>query len=143
MMQLSPMYPPAMTIPMEAELTQVGVKALHTVEEVEHAFAQKGTTLLVVNSVCGCGAGCARPAVKMAMQHKPLPIHSVTVFAGVNREAVQRARAMVPEFPPSSPSIFLLKDGKCVFALQRSDIEGRDPAMLAEKITKAFDEFCK
>lgn len=142
-MQLPPMYPPAMTIPMEAELTQVGVKALHTVEEVEHTFAQKGTTLLVVNSVCGCGAGCARPAVKMAMSHHVKPTHSVTVFAGVDREATQRARAVVAEFPPSSPSIFLLKDGKCVFALQRSDIEGRDPALLAEKLTKAFDQYCK
>ncbi|QQR93181.1 MAG: BrxA/BrxB family bacilliredoxin [Candidatus Iainarchaeum archaeon] len=137
------MYDPAYTAPMQAELQSIGVKPLNTIPEVEQALAQKGTMLLVVNSVCGCGAGCARPAVKLAMQHKPLPMHAVTVFAGVDREATHRARAAIPEFPPSSPSIFLLKDGKCVFALQRSDIEGRDPAALAQKLTAAFDEYCK
>lgn len=139
-----PMYPPEMTAPMEAELVHSGVKPLHTIPEVEAVFSKPNQTIfLMVNSVCGCAAGNARPAVAIAMQHSILPQEKVTVFAGVDREATQRARAYAPEIPPSSPSMFLFKDGKLVFSLQRHQIQGRDPQEIARELTQAFDAFCK
>lgn len=137
------LYPAAMTAPMQAELENVGVKPLNTPQEVEAVFAQKDQTIfLIVNSVCGCAAGNARPAVALAMKHSKLPLQNVTVFAGVDQAATKRAREFASEIPPSSPSMFLFKNGKCVFSLQRHEIQGRDPQELAAQLTKAFDEFC-
>ncbi len=137
------LYPAAMTVPMQAELEQVGVKPLHTPQEVEAAFVQKDQTIfLIVNSVCGCAAGNARPAVALAMRHSKLPQINVTVFAGVDQAATKRAREFASEIPPSSPSMFLFKNGKCVFSLQRHEIQGRDPQELAKELTKAFDQHC-
>lgn len=139
-----PLYPSEMTAPMQAELEHAGVTPLHTVPEVEAVFSKPNQTVfLVVNSVCGCAAGNARPAVAFAMQHSVLPREKVTVFAGVDREATQRAREFAKEIPPSSPSMFLFKNGKLVFSLQRHQIQGRDPHEIARELTQAFDAFCK
>ncbi len=132
-----------MTAPMQAELESVGVKPLHTTAEVDEVFSKKNETIfLMVNSVCGCAAGNARPAVALAMKHKILPQQRVTVFAGVDQEATKRAREFVNGIPPSSPSMFLFTNGKCVFSLERHQIQGRDPTEIAQELTKAFDKFC-
>lgn len=137
------LYPSAMTAPMQAELENVGVKPLHSSKDVDAVFAKKEQTIfLMVNSVCGCAAGNARPAVALAMRHSKLPAQKVTVFAGVDQEATKRAREFASGIPPSSPSMFLFKNGKCVFSLERHQIQGRDPEELASVLTKAFDEFC-
>lgn len=137
------LYPASMTAPMQAELEHVGVKPLHNAAEVDAVFSNTDQTIfLIVNSVCGCAAGNARPAVALAMKHIPLPQNRVTVFAGVDQAATKRAREFVSGIPPSSPSMFLFTNGKCVFSLERHQIQGRDPKEIAEELTKAFDEYC-
>lgn len=137
------MYPPELVKPMREDLTRIGFKELHTVEEVDQAIAQKGTTLVVVNSVCGCAAANARPAVRISLDHDKKPEHLVTVFAGVDREATDHARDYMVPFPPSSPSMALFKDGELVHMLERHHIEGRPAEMIAENLIDAYDEFCK
>ncbi len=137
------MYDPVMVAPMRDELTRVGVKSLANAGEVDGVLADKaGTTMVVVNSVCGCAAANARPGVALAMKHAKLPKNAVTVFAGVDRDAVDRARSYFKGYMPSSPSVALMKDGQCVFMLQRHEIEGRDPQAIAKKLTDTFDKFC-
>ncbi|MFD1956432.1 BrxA/BrxB family bacilliredoxin [Paenibacillus thailandensis] len=130
--------------PMRDELTQIGVKELRTPEEVEAALNDsKGTTLVVVNSVCGCAAGMARPAVAHALQHDVVPDHLYTVFAGQDKEATAKAREYFAPYPPSSPSIALLKDGELVHFIERHQIENRSAAEISADLTDAFDRFCK
>jgi putative YphP/YqiW family bacilliredoxin len=137
------MYDPIMTAPMRDELTQAGVKSLATAADVDTVLgAKQGTALVVVNSVCGCAAANARPGVILAMRHKKLPQKVVTVFAGVDRDATERARSYFKGYMPSSPSMALIKDGQCVFVLQRHEIEGRDPQAIAKRLTDVFDQHC-
>jgi putative YphP/YqiW family bacilliredoxin len=137
------MYPPELVAPMKADLTNVGFKELLTAAEVDEILNQKeGTTLVVVNSVCGCAAGAARPGVKLALNHNKKPKNLVTVFAGVDGEAVAQARKYFLPYPPSSPSMALFKDGKLVHFLERHHIEGRSAEMIAENLKAAFDQFC-
>ena len=137
------MYDPIMTAPMRDELTQAGVKSLATAADVDAVLgAKEGTALVVVNSVCGCAAANARPGVILAMRHKKLPQKVVTVFAGVDRDATERARSYFKGYMPSSPSMALIKDGQCVFVLQRHEIEGRDPQAIAKRLTDVFDQHC-
>jgi len=137
------MYDPVMVQPMREEVTRLGVKELKTPAEVDAAVKNPGTTLVFVNSVCGCAAAGARPGLTLALRHATKPAQIVTVFAGMEREAVARAREYFKPYQPSSPQIGLLKDGKIVYMLQRHDIEGRDPQTIAQTLTKAFDEHCK
>jgi putative YphP/YqiW family bacilliredoxin len=137
------MYDPVMVQPMRDEVTRLGVKELKTPAEVDTAVKNPGTTLVFVNSVCGCAAAGARPGLTLALRHATKPQQVVTVFAGMEREAVARAREYFKPYQPSSPQIGLLKDGKLVFMLQRHDIEGRDPQTIAQTLAKAFDEHCK
>lgn len=137
------MYPELMVIPMRQELTNVGVKELRTTEEVDRALSnQPGTTMVVVNSICGCAAGRMRPAVRAALQNSNRPDNLFSVFAGQDRDATERARSYFTGYPPSSPSVALLRDGKLVHMLQRSDIEHREPADIAMELKRAFDKFC-
>ena len=136
------MYPELMVLPMREELTRVGVEELRTAADVEQALARPGTTMVVVNSICGCAAGRMRPAVCLALQHSVLPDQAVTVFAGQDRDATERAREYFQGYPPSSPSIGLLRDGKLVYMMQRSDIETREAEHIAAELTAAFDKFC-
>lgn len=138
----SDMYPEELVIPMKEDLTNVGFTQLTTPEEVDAAINKQGTTLMVINSVCGCAAANARPAAKMATKHSKTPNNFVTVFAGVDREAVEQARKYTLPYPPSSPSMALFKDGKLVHFIERHHIEGRPAEMIAENLTMAFDEFC-
>ena len=135
-------YPEMLLRPMREELTRLGVEELRTAEEVDRVLAQPGTTLVVVNSVCGCAARMARPAVAMALSHETRPDRATTVFAGQDVEATQRAREHFHGYPPSSPSIALLKDGELVYFMERHQIEGRDADQLAEDLTDAFDRIC-
>ncbi len=138
------MYDPVMVAPMRDELTSVGVKSLASAADVDKVLGTgKGTALVVVNSVCGCAAANARPGVALAVRHGKLPDALVTVFAGVDREATDRARSYFKGYMPSSPSMAILKDGQCVFMLQRHEIEGRDPAAIARRLTEAFDTHCR
>lgn len=139
---MNPMYDPAAVQPMRDELKKVGVKELMTPEEVDEALTKKGTTLVVVNSVCGCAAGGARPAVMLALQNKLIPDELTTVFAGMEKEAVEKARSYFKGIPPSSPCVALMKDGELAGILQRQDIEGRTPQELATALTGAFDKVC-
>ncbi|HKU22478.1 MAG TPA: BrxA/BrxB family bacilliredoxin [Terriglobales bacterium] len=136
------MYPELMVVPMREELTRLGVEELRSAGEVEQALARPGTTMVVVNSICGCAAGRMRPAVRLALQHQVRPDQSVTVFAGQDRDATERAREFFEGYPPSSPSIGLLRDGKLVYMMQRSDIEQREAEDIAADLTAAFDKFC-
>jgi len=136
------MYPPELVKPMREDLTSIGFTELLTAEEVNKAIKNEGTTLLVVNSVCGCAAANARPGARMSLQNAKTPDHLVTVFAGVDREAVDAARAQMVPFPPSSPSMALFKNGELVHMLERHHIEGRQATMIAENLKGAFDEFC-
>ena len=137
------MYPEIMVVPMREELTSVGVDELRTSEEVDLALAsQPGTAMVVVNSICGCAAGRMRPAVRAALRHSSRPQRVFSVFAGQDREATERARSYFTGHLPSSPSIALLRDGKLVHMLDRSDIEHRDSADIAKELTRVFDEFC-
>jgi bacilliredoxin len=137
------LYPPEITEPCRQDLVQAGVTELKTPSDVDMAIKNaKGTVLLVVNSVCGCAAGMARPGVKLALQHEKLPERLTTVFAGVDKEATERARTFIPGYPPSSPSIALFKDGQPVFVMERWQIEGRSPQEIAYDLVEAFDQFC-
>ena len=137
------MYPEPFIAPMRAELTRLGVKELRTPEQVDEAVQSKGTVMIVVNSVCGCAAGKARPGIAMALQHPRRPDLATTVFAGGDVDATDRARQYFAPYPPSSPSIGLMQDGKLVFMMERRDIENRDAAAIAARLTAAFDEHCK
>src|SRR5690242_21355634 len=136
------MYPELMVVPMREELTRVGVEELRTAEEVDRAATQPGTTMIVVNSVCGCAAGRMRPAIRMALDHSARPDKVCSVFAGQDRDATERARSYFEGYPPSSPSIGLLRDGKLIYMMQRSDIEIREAEDIAADLTAAFDKFC-
>lgn len=136
-------YPEPFVAPMRWELARLGVKELRTPADVDAAVQQPGTVMIVVNSVCGCAAGKARPAVARALQHGRVPDLVATVFAGADVEATERARQYFSPFPPSSPSMGILRDGKLVFMLERRDIEFRDAASIAGVLTEAFDEFCR
>ncbi|MDA8771530.1 BrxA/BrxB family bacilliredoxin [Flavobacteriales bacterium] len=136
------MYPPELVAPMKTDLTEVGVTELITAEDVDNALKQDGTTLVVLNSVCGCAAGSMRPGVKLALQHSKLPNHKTTAFAGVDTDAVDRARKFMLPYPPSSPSIALFKDGRLMHMIERHHIEGRTAEMIADNLKLAFDEYC-
>jgi len=138
------MYPEQLVAPMRQDLTVAGFEELKTPEEVvKKVKDQKGTTLLVINSVCGCAAGAARPGVKWALQHsEKKPDHLATVFAGVDKEAVSKARELTLPYPPSSPSIALFKDGELLHFVERHHIEGRNAQMIGEHLVEVFDEFC-
>jgi len=136
------MYPEIMLIPMREELTRAGVKEARTADEVDTALALPGTTLLVVNSICGCAAGKMRPAVRLALQHSTAPSQAVTVFAGQDAEATQRARDYFAGNPPSSPAIALLRDGQLIYLMQRSAIESSSAPAIAQELTRAFDVHC-
>lgn len=137
------MYPEEMVQPMRQELTAIGFRELKTAGEVDAVLGQAGdTVLVVVNSICGCAAGRARPAVAIALQQQARPGVLATVFAGQDRDATARARSYFTGYEPSSPSIALLRGGKLVFMLERKDIEGRDPYSIAEDLAHAFDRFC-
>ena len=136
-------YPEHFIAPMREELTVLGFEELRTPEAVDAAVARPGTTLLVVNSVCGCAAGKARPGIAMALTNGAKPAHLTTVFAGGDVEATAQARAHLAPYPPSSPSIALLKDGKVAFMLERRDIEGRPAPAIAQALTAAFEQYCQ
>jgi len=136
------MYPAELVKPMREDLASAGFEELHTAEAVAAAIKKEGTTLVVVNSVCGCAAANARPAAKKSLQHSKKPDHAITVFAGVDKEAVDAARNLMAPFPPSSPSMALFKDGELVHMIERHHIEGRPAEMIAENLTQAYDEFC-
>ena len=136
------MYPAELVKPMREDLTKVGFEELHTSEAVETALAKEGTTLIVVNSVCGCAAANARPGARMSLQNAKRPDHIVTVFAGVDKEAVDAARAHMIPFPPSSPSMALFKDGELVHMLERHHIEGRPAELIAENLMDAYNDHC-
>lgn len=136
------MYPEELVKPMRADLASAGFEELHTSQAVEAALKQEGTTLVVVNSVCGCAAANARPAAKLSLQHGKTPDHLVTVFAGVDTEAVQTARNHMVPFPPSSPSMALFRDGELVHMIERHHIEGRPAEIIADNLMEAYDEFC-
>ncbi len=136
-------YDPAMVQPMRDELTKIGFEELLTPEAVDEALsATDGTVLMVVNSVCGCGAGSARPGVRLALEHSPRPDRLTTVFAGMETDAVERARGYFAGYPPSSPQMGLFKDGRLMYMFERSDIEGRPPEAIAADLRAAFDQHC-
>ena len=136
------MYPAELVKPMREDLTNVGFQELHTVADVETAIAKEGTTLVVVNSVCGCAAANARPGARQSLQNAKRPDHLVTVFAGVDREATNKAREFMIPFPPSSPCMALFKDGELVHMLERHHIEGRPAELIAENLVDAYNENC-
>ena len=136
------MYPEHLTEPMSKDLTNHGFNGLSSPADVDVAMAQKGTTLLVVNSVCGCAAANARPGAKLSLDNGKKPDHTATVFAGVDFEAVEKAREYLLPYPPSSPSIALFKDGKLVHFLERHHIEGRPAEIIAANLKMAYDQFC-
>lgn len=138
------MYPEQLVAPMRSDLTSAGFKELKTPEQVESELTdQKGTTLLVINSVCGCAAGAARPGIKWALQNAgKKPGSLTTVFAGVDKEAVAKAREFTLPYPPSSPSIALFKDGELVHFVERHHIEGRNAQMIGQHLVEVFEEYC-
>jgi putative YphP/YqiW family bacilliredoxin len=138
------MYPEQLVAPMRADLTVAGFKELKTADEVTQSIAEtKGTTLLVVNSVCGCAAGAARPGVKYAVENSAKkPNQLTTVFAGVDKDAVTKAREYTVPYPPSSPSIALFKDGELVHFIERHHIEGKNAQMIGEHLINVFEEYC-
>jgi len=137
-------YPEMMVKPMREDLTRIGVKELTTAEEVEQfkQDMQSGAAMLVINSVCGCAAGMARPAVALAMQHEKKPEHVATVFAGQDTEATDAARALFADLPPSSPSLVITKDGQLVDYVPRHRIENRDAHAIAKDLTDVFEKIC-
>jgi putative YphP/YqiW family bacilliredoxin len=138
------MYPELMVIPMREELTKLGIEEARTASGVDAAAANPGTLMVIVNSICGCAAGKMRPAVRMALQQSATkPDHSITVFAGQDTEATQRAREIFTGQQPSSPSIGILRDGKLVYFMPRAAIESRDAMSIASDLAKAFDQHCK
>jgi len=137
-------YPELMIRPMREDLTRLGVEELRTPEAVDETVTNsKGTLMVVVNSICGCAAGRARPGVALALQNEVKPDKVATVFAGADIEATERARSYFTGYGPSSPSIAILKDGKLVYMLERYQIEGREASQIAGELTKAFEEYCK
>jgi putative YphP/YqiW family bacilliredoxin len=137
------MYPEILVIPMREELTRLGVEELKTPADVDRELTgQKGTAMVIVNSVCGCAAGRMRPAVRIALENRAKPERLFTVFAGQDAEATDRARSYFTGYRPSSPSIALFRDGQLVHMVQRSDIEHRDPQDIAAELRKAFDQHC-
>ena len=136
------MYPEEIVRPMKEELTTIGFEELLSTDDVESAMSKSGTALVVVNSVCGCAAANARPAVRISLNNSLTPDHLYTVFAGVDRDATDAARAKMIPFPPSSPSLALFKDGELVHMIERHHIEGRTAQLIAENLIQAFDEFC-
>jgi putative YphP/YqiW family bacilliredoxin len=142
-MSLAPIYDPEAVAPMWKELAAVGVEPLTTPEQVDQTLGSKtGTVLVIVNSICGCAAGHARPGAMLALQNRVIPDRYVTVFAGVDRDAVNRAREYMAPYPPSSPSMGLFKDGKQVLMLERVDLQEMDDEQVATALRKAFDEHC-
>lgn len=136
------MYPAELVKPMREELTQIGFEELATSEDVTQALAKSGTTLIVVNSICGCAAANARPGVHFSLQNEKKPDHLTTVFAGVDTEATNTARDLMVPFPPSSPSIALFKDGSLVHMIERHHIEGRPAELIAENLKAAYNDHC-
>jgi putative YphP/YqiW family bacilliredoxin len=136
------MYDPELVQPMRDEVTRLGAVELRTPTDVERALAKPGTTLVFVNSVCGCAAGGARPGLRMSLVNQKKPDQVVTVFAGMEREATAKAREYFKPYQPSSPQIALMKDGKVVKMLQRHDIEGKDPAVIGKELAAAYNEHC-
>ncbi len=138
-----PMYPEIMVIPMREELTRVGIEELRQPDQVDQALQNRpGTTMVVVNSICGCAAGRMRPAVRMAMQNGVKPDYSYSVFAGQDTEATERARSYFTGQAPSSPSIAILRDGQLVYMMPRRDIESREAPAIAADLKAAFEKFC-
>ena len=136
------MYPAEIVKPMREELTNIGFEELTTSDDVSNALTKKGTTLIVVNSICGCAAANARPGVNYSLQNEKTPDYLVTVFAGVDTEATKSARDMMVPFPPSSPSIGLFKDGALVHMIERHHIEGRPAELIAENLKAAYNSYC-
>lgn len=136
------MYPQEIVQPMQEDITSAGFTSLHTSEDVETAINKQGTTLVVVNSVCGCAAANARPGAKQSLTNEKIPDHLVTVFAGVDKEAVTKAREFMVPFPPSSPCMALFKNGELVHMLERQHIEGRPAELISENLKDAFNEHC-
>lgn len=137
------MYPELMVIPMREELTRAGIEEARSAEAVEAALARTGTTLVVVNSICGCAAGKMRPGVRLALTGAAhLPDHKITVFAGQDREATEKARSYFENHPPSSPSVALVRDGKLAYLMPRFVIEQSTAEQIAEELTRAFAEHC-
>lgn len=138
-----PMYPEIMVVPMRQELTRLGIEELRTPEQVDRALSnQAGTALVIVNSICGCAAGRMRPAMRLALENTTRPDRAYSVFAGQEKEATDRARAYFTGYPPSSPSIAIMQDGKLVYMMQRRDIESREAPAIAADLKAAFDKFC-
>jgi putative YphP/YqiW family bacilliredoxin len=131
-----------MIIPMREELSKAGIAEARTAADVDAAVAQPGTTMVVVNSICGCAAGKMRPGVRMALQHGVKPDHAITVFAGQDREATERARGYFAGQPPTSPAIALMRDGQLVYLMQRSAIESSTAPAIAQELARAFDVYC-
>jgi putative YphP/YqiW family bacilliredoxin len=136
------MYPQELVLPMKAELENAGFTSLTTTQEVEDLLKKEGTTLIMVNSVCGCAAGTARPGAIASLQFDKIPANLATVFAGVDKDATNKAREYMIPFPPSSPSIALFKDGVIVHMLERHHIEGRSAEMIAANLVGAYEEYC-
>lgn len=136
------MYPEELVKPMRAELSEVGFQELYNAQEVEQALAKEGTTLVVVNSVCGCAARNARPGARMSLDNTKVPTQLLTVFAGVDKEAVDKVREHMFPFPPSSPCMALFRNGELVHMLERHHIEGRPADLIAENLKDAYNEFC-
>jgi putative YphP/YqiW family bacilliredoxin len=136
------MYPEMMVAPMRQELTSAGIAEARTAADVEKAIAEKGSVMVVVNSVCGCAAGKMRPGVRAAIQHGVRPDRIITVFAGQDREATETARQHFTGYAPSSPSIGILRDGQLVYMMERRDIESSGPGEIAAALTSAFDRYC-
>jgi putative YphP/YqiW family bacilliredoxin len=135
-------YSELMIRPMREELTRIGVEELRTPEDVDKMVNSEGTLMVVVNSICGCAAGKARPGIAQALQHDVRPDKVATVFAGADIEATERARSYFTGYGPSSPSIALLKDGELIWMLERRQIEGKDASQVATELTQAFDQYC-
>lgn len=135
-------YPEPFIAPMRAELTRLGFEDLRTPEDVDAAVKQPGTTMVVVNSVCGCAAGKARPGIALALTKGTRPDHLTTVFAGADLEATEQARGYFAPYPPSSPAIALMKDGKLVYMMERRQIEGQSADLIAAELRKAFEMHC-
>ena len=136
------MYPEFFIAPMRDELTRLGVRELRTADEVDAALTKEGTVMVVVNSVCGCAAGKARPGVALALQHSVTPDVVSTVFAGADVDATEKARSYFTGYPPSSPAVALLRDGKLIYMMERHQIENQEATAIAQELTSAFDKYC-